>query len=336
MTSALGPAWFRIAAEIDIHNWSDDPDWQNYITPGKRRLATNHLMGKGYWIWIIPLVSGHSSMGIVADPRYHSFETFNTYERALQWLEKHEPVARDILKQYGEKPADFRVMKDFAYDCKRLYDAAGWGLTGEAGAFMDPFYSPGTDFIALGNSWLTELIVQDFRGEDVNRRAMIYEYTHRELLNGWIMLYRDMYSLFGNTRVMLMKIIWDWATYWGVPAVMFMNKGYTELEILKRYVAGKKSPGQRFARLNEQMQQFFREWGDREQGSYSDFRLNVFDLECIYTLHRGLAKRYDAPGLIRKVESNLAVLEDLAAEIFRRASAKVHGTPADMGLTRTI
>src|SRR5690348_17658564 len=29
----------------------------------------------------------------------------------------------------------------------------------EAGAFLDPFYSPGSDFIAMGNRYIVELIV---------------------------------------------------------------------------------------------------------------------------------------------------------------------------------
>jgi len=34
-------------------------------------------------------------------------------------------------------------------------------LTGEAGAFLDPFYSPGSDYIAMANTFITDLIVRD-------------------------------------------------------------------------------------------------------------------------------------------------------------------------------
>src|SRR5713226_5926435 len=34
-----------------------------------RRLATNHYMGYGYWIWVIPLGNGETSIGIVFDKR---------------------------------------------------------------------------------------------------------------------------------------------------------------------------------------------------------------------------------------------------------------------------
>lgn len=41
---------------------------------GLRWLSTNHLLDKGYWVWLIPLSSGSTSIGIVADPRIHFAE----------------------------------------------------------------------------------------------------------------------------------------------------------------------------------------------------------------------------------------------------------------------
>ena len=34
---------------------------------------------------------------------------------------------------------------------------------GEAGLFLDPFYSPGSDFIAIGNTYICDLIRRDQR-----------------------------------------------------------------------------------------------------------------------------------------------------------------------------
>ena len=63
---------------------------------------------------------------------------------------------------------DFLKVKDFSYGCKQVYSGADrWTLIGEAGPFLDPFYSPGSDFIAMGNTLITDLIVRDLGGEDV-------------------------------------------------------------------------------------------------------------------------------------------------------------------------
>lgn len=330
----VNAAWFRLGAEIDIDYWSENQTWRNYLEPGRRRLATNHLMGKGYWVWLIPLVSGATSIGIVADPAYHPFEQFNSYEKAMQWLEMHEPLAANMLGRHKEQVLDFKLMKHYAHDTMQFYSADRWGVTGDAGAFLDPFYSPGTDFIALSNSWLTELITRDIAGEDIALRTMIYEHTHRELLNGWILLYQNMYGVFGNTRVMMMKIVWDWGAYWAVPTLIFANGGYTDLVFLKKYASTSNGIGQRFAKLNEQMQTLFRAWNRYENTPCSDEHINVFDLNCLYQFHRELeiVERLGAEDLIGKVESNLKTLEHLAAEIFRRASAQIHGTPAEMNV----
>jgi hypothetical protein len=225
---------------------------------------------------------------------------------------------------------DFKVMKHFAYDTKQFYSTDRWVVTGEAGAFMDPFYSPGTDFIGLGNSWITDLIVRDKNGEDITMRTLIYDLAHKELLSGWINLYRNMYSIFGHTQIMLMKIVWDWASYWAIPAVLFMNNGYTDIAVLKQYSSTGVSIGRRFAKLNERMQELFRAWSQYHVEPCSDKQLNVFDLNCLRQFQSELGLQYKAGELMPKIESNLKILENITAEIFRLVSAQINETPIDM------
>lgn len=328
----INSAWFRLDTAIDVDYWSDDLQWRSFVEPGRRRLATNHLMGEGYWVWIIPLVSGKTSIGIVADPRYHPFNGFNSFEKAMAWLEKHEPLAATMLKTHTEEQLDFKVMKHFAYDTKQFYSSDKWALTGEAGAFMDPFYSPGSDFIALGNSWITDLIVRDTGGEDTALRTLIYDLAHKELLSGWITLYRDMYGIFGKTQLMLLKIVWDWAAYWAIPNVLFINNGYTNIDILKQYSAVNNGIGKKFALLNERMQELFKTWGRYDIEPCSDQQLNVFDLNCLRRFQTELGQKYGSHELMKKVESNLEILEQISAEIFRLASSAIHETPDDMNV----
>ncbi len=325
---AVNAAWFRLDHPVDPDLWSDDPAWRSYLAPGRRRLATNHLMGAGYWVWLIPLVSGATSVGIVADPEYHPFETFNTLPRAMDWLRKYEPQAAAEFSRY--EVLDFKVMKHFAHDTGAFYHTDRWALTGDAGAFLDPFYSPGSDFIALSNSWITDLVVRDLNGENIALRTLIYEHAHRELYRGWLQLYQNQYGGFGNTRLMLMKIVWDWGTYWSFPAFIFSNGGYTDLTFLKRYSATNESVGRRFARLNDAVQDLFRAWARYPAIPCSDLRINVFELDCLHRFHLALKNGVAPDNLFEVVEANLRVLEDLAAELFRRVSTLVNGTPYDL------
>ena len=120
---------------------------------GLRKYSTNHLCGKGYWVWMIPLSSGPISIGIVADPRFHPYEEMKTLDEALDWIRRHEPQLGESLDGRLDQVEDFLKVEDFSYGCKQCYSGDGrWTLVGEAGAFLDPFYSPGSDFIAISNT----------------------------------------------------------------------------------------------------------------------------------------------------------------------------------------
>ncbi|MEI9910607.1 MAG: hypothetical protein WDO71_13585 [Bacteroidota bacterium] len=36
-------------------------------------------------------------------------------------------------------------------------------------------------------------------------------------MDSWIPVYQNKYLLMGNTQIMVIKIFWDWASYWAVP-----------------------------------------------------------------------------------------------------------------------
>ena len=70
--------WFRVPYRIDIEDWSDSTAWLGRCEPAQRWRSTNHLVGEGYWVWLIPLSSGFHSVGIVADAAIHPLGSMNT------------------------------------------------------------------------------------------------------------------------------------------------------------------------------------------------------------------------------------------------------------------
>ena len=79
--------WFRLAGRVDIDDLvSGMSEWHTRVPDRQRYFSTNHLMGDGYWVWLIPLATNKTSVGIVTQESIHPFETFNTYERAIKWL----------------------------------------------------------------------------------------------------------------------------------------------------------------------------------------------------------------------------------------------------------
>ncbi len=324
--------WWRLKGVIDIDTWTDNKQWQSYLEPGLRYLSTVHFMDTGYWLWIIPLGSKNTSIGIVADPAVHPFETFNTYEKSVEWMKINEPLAYKMLVPLGEGEGllDFKILKHYAHHTEKLYSEDRWGVTGESGAFLDPLYSPGTDFIAMNNSWLSDLILRDTDGEDISGRVTIYEKSHLALVDSWIPVYQNKYLLMGNTQIMVIKIFWDWATYWAVPSHLFANKAFTNLRILKDLFVAPDSLGRKFGRLNKTMQDLFLEWLPFENRTFSNRYIDPFDLEILQKFQKGIEVQHDQNGMILQIEKNMNLLEQLAVAIFRLVSAEVNGTDPEM------
>jgi hypothetical protein len=287
-------------------------------------------MDKGYWLWVIPLGTKNTSIGIVADPAVHPFEEINTYEKALKWMEKNEPLCYKMLEPETKNLMDFLVLKHYAHHTQRAYSADRWGVAGEAGAFLDPFYSPGTDFIAMSNTWLSDLILRELQGEDIAVRATVYEQAYLQMVDHWIPIYQNKYLLMGNTQIMVIKIFWDWAIYWSVPALLFTNRALTDIKVLKELFSTPTSIGKKFQELNRQMQQLFLDWMPYEKEIFSDRYIDPLDMSYLRTFQQGLEIQYPKDELLEKIRANMKILEHVAADLFRHISHQVKGTPLDM------
>lgn len=327
----VNAVWYRVKGVVDIDDWSENKEWKNLLAPRLRYLSTVHFMDKGYWLWVIPLGSLNTSIGIVADEDIHPFETINTYEKAVEWVKKNEPQAYKFVCPPKDEILDFRILKHFAHDSGRLYSEHRWAVTGEAGAFLDPFYSPGSDFISLNNTWLSDLILRDIDGEDITTRAKVYEQTHLSWFQSWLPIYQDKYKLMGSSQIMLFKILWDWAIYWSVPCLIFTNKGFTNLKVLKDLFVSEDSLGRKFGRLNKNVQDLFIAWLPYEQNINSKKYFEPLDPDYMRAFQTGIDEMFENPNdLVKKVESNMAILEKVASEMYRLISHQVHKTPLDI------
>lgn len=249
--------WFRVQGRVDITNFvpRDVSRWHDREFAGDRWRSTNHLMGPGYWVWLIPLSSGMTSVGVVVHDELHPFDTVRTLERTRDFIRKYEPVLAKELEPY--EALDFLCLKSYSHQVGRCWSAERWGMVGEAGAFVDPLYSPGTDFIAYANSFTTELIRIDREGGDLETRARDLNLVYRALVNGNIDVYRQSAPVYGHPRAMLAKVYWDNFAYWCYSCQYFLRKIYR--------VSGPEAlpfveVGQRFIELSNYMQKLLREW----------------------------------------------------------------------------
>ncbi|MCW2516832.1 MAG: Lycopene cyclase protein [Mycobacterium sp.] len=303
--------WFRVAAEIDVGDWSDDVDWQSRLVEGDRAFSTNHLMGEGYWVWLIRLASGATSVGIVADPAFHAFDGFNTLAKARVWLREHEPQCAAELAKLDHLIMDFRVMKHYSHSATKVFDGHDrWCLTGDAGIFLDPLYSSGLDLVAIGNGLITDLIARDLDGEDVVARSAISDSLFRSLTDMWLAIYRDQYALMGSPTVMSAKIIWDVAFYWGFVGFLYSNDRFVSVaddQAVVPYLQG-------LIDLSNRMQRFFREWAAVESVDCpADFVDLYAPLNFMATLHTAMMGR--AAAFTNQFDANARLLRQLAGQL---------------------
>ncbi|MFN0317956.1 MAG: NAD(P)/FAD-dependent oxidoreductase [Burkholderiales bacterium] len=303
--------WFRVGHRIDINNWSADPEWINRCTPPERWRSTNHLVGPGYWVWLIPLSSGSHSVGIVADARMHPTESLNSFEKSIVWLRRHQPRLAQELEGQQTCVQDFAWLRRYSYGCERVFSADRWAMTGEAGVFLDPFYSPGSDFIAIGNTYITDLIARERKGGAIQARADIYQRLYQSFYDSMLSIYRDQYPIFGSPGVLPVKVLWDYTYYWGVLCQIFFQHKLTDMAALSELRELLTST----QRLNYAMQILLRNWSALGGGENPKAMLDQAELGWFAELNRGLTDTLDGEGFRRRIRSTTTQLHALAGEI---------------------
>jgi flavin-dependent dehydrogenase len=226
----VNAAWFRVPYTIKIDDWSDDEAWQARVTGRPRWLSTNHLVGEGYWIWLIPLVGDAISVGVVADPKFVPFERIRRYPELLAFLYEREPELASKLPSTEDGLMDFRKLKNYSYGTRRGLSPQRWCLTGEAGLFLDPLYATGLDFLGVSNSLATRLIQEQLDGEpdaEFRRRLKAYNRTYLGQFMGWGPAFAGQYEVFRDGVVTQAKVMWDNILYFMFPALLFLQ-GYNE------------------------------------------------------------------------------------------------------------
>ncbi|MDP3309493.1 MAG: halogenase, partial [Polaromonas sp.] len=308
--------WFRIASKLDVDDWSGDRDWLARCDPPHRWLSTNHLCGDGYWTWLIPLASGSHSVGIVCDAVTHPIASMNTFDKAMDWFAIHQPQLHAQLDSRRDQLQDFAFFKNFSYGCKQVWDGQGrWAVTGEAGLFLDPFYSPGSDFIAISNSFITELVAQDMAGRPVAMYADIYQSVYFSLYRNMLPMYTGQYAIFGNAEVMPIKVLWDYTYYWGVMCQLYFQNKLVDISAMGRL----QKPLEAVQKLNVAMQDFLRAWDAGGRTPDERRMLDQSSLPWFAELNRSLNDTLDDAQFTERLRLNLAQLDALALQIVAHA-----------------
>lgn len=310
--------WFRVAGRLDINEMvpKSVDRWHSVPEAPSRWLSTNHLMGDGYWIWIIPLGSGHTSIGAVVHEPFHDFEQVRTLEHLQAFIRAHEPVLAKRLETADV--LDFGCIKNYCHTVQRCWSPDRWALVGEAGAFSDPLYSPGTDYIAFANSFTTECIRTDLEKGDLEARSRELNVQYRALIAGSIGVYRQAGPVYGHARAMATKIYWDNFAYWNYPCQYFAQ------DIYKRSGAAHMpftQVGARFVELSERMQSVLSTWAELAPETHDtagDLIVLPQFPSVLIDAHCALARSMSVDETLAYMQKRLEEAEEIFAELIFR------------------
>jgi len=318
----VNSSWFRLAGGLDIEDWvsPDDAQWfERMKQRGWRRFSTNHLCGEGYWVWLIPLSSGPISIGIVADPRFHPWERMDTLERALDWIREYEPQLGEALDGRADQVEDFLKIEDFSYSCEKVFSAERWALSGEAGAFLDPFYSPGSDYIAMGNTFITDIVTRELDGEDVRERIDAHNELYLGAFETHLTFYEGQYVFWGNPAVMGAKITANNILYWGANALLFFKRKLTDLE----FMSAVRPDVERIWAVVRRLEPLFRQWHALDAREWRRGYVGVTDFPALIQRHVELAMPMDDEALKAKLAANADLMEAVTVLIFNKAASSL-------------
>lgn len=319
-------AWWRVPGRVDVADLvpASATAWHQRDPEHIRWFSTVHFMGPGYWLWYIPLApgddgQGHTSIGIVVHDELHPFDTIRTRERALAWVEKHEPRCHAQIKDLPL--VDFLCLKHYSHATARMFSPQRWSLIGDAGAFSDPFYSPGSDFIALANSFTVEIVKAYLRGGDHAAAAERFNRVYLQFFDTTCETYRKAAPVYGSPRVLPAKVYWDDFVYWSFVCQYFFRGLYRlpgdqheRFEVL----------GREFAALQFRAQKLLAEWARRADNTPREAHVLLPVIpSMLANLYLDLTRDMSPDEVHAYMRDKLELAGEILSELALRALAEV-------------
>lgn len=213
-----------------------------------RSLSTNHFCGHGWWCWLIPLVGGQTSLGVVYDRTLFDFPRPPGGGGGLRDRFRHflltQPGLRELLTDATMDEDDFLAYKDLPYRSTEFADR-GWALVGDAAAFLDPLYSPGLDFAAYSSYATCRMIEEDLKavamgsrdeapGTDLDAALKLHNDRFSRSYDRWFeSVYRDKYHLMGDPELVSASYFIDIGMYYlGVAGSVYRDVDHFRIPVL--------------------------------------------------------------------------------------------------------
>jgi flavin-dependent dehydrogenase len=248
----VSASWWHLDGRIDLAALvgDEDTEWHQRTGP-PRWYSTIHLAGEGYWVWVIPLLGGKTSIGIVADEEMHPIRERASLEGTLVWCREHEPGLAELMQ--GLPILDFKALKNLPYLVSQIASHRRWSCVGDAAVFADPLYALAQDHISHEISITSKLIELDFDGRLTEEIVAGYNRMFFSMFELILEQHRSAYATLGSPFHYAQKLAWDSSTYFGVLQQTLSQNVYDNPDAA-RIVTG---AVERLAVVNRAMQRLF-------------------------------------------------------------------------------
>jgi flavin-dependent dehydrogenase len=314
LNSKCSSAWFRVKGRLDVGDFVPECNikWHQRAPHKIRYYSTTHLMGNGFWIWLIPLINGNTSVGIVVDEGLHDYTEFNNIQKALHWIKEKDPFVGTKIESF--EILDFLGLRNYSYSSKQVFSENRWACTGEAALFPDPFYSPGSNLIGYSNSIITQLITTYISTGEINGNRIEFYNQFIILQNDWLVAdIQSAYPYFGNSQVESLRYIWDIFVGWTMAAPQMFNAIYLD----EQKTEDIQNISFSFSIIAFKVRKLFLDWSRLSKGTFSFQFIDYLKIPFIKELYdRCLQKGKSNEQLIEDYTLSIQKIEDFVQVLF--------------------
>ena len=214
-TAAVWSRWTGVKNLDGLELQRKYPEWAA-ASYGMRHMATNHLVGDGWWSWWIPLKGGDVSIGLVYDQRLVTLPPGASLgERLRAFLVERHPMAEELLENAQWREDDVLFRRNLPY-YSTTFAGDGFSLVGDAAGFIDPLYSPGLDWMTYTASATADLIIAERSGEkDIPARLLRHNKDYNRCYRRWFeAIYQNKYEYLGDFDLFRIAFLFDLGLYY--------------------------------------------------------------------------------------------------------------------------
>jgi len=218
---------YRNVNSLDSHKSRTEHPQLMSRAKGLRATATNHLMGRGWWVWLIPLANGDYSVGVVWDRNVFTMPEGRSLGARLQAHILQHPIGKLMFEDAEPVEDDTFYYKGLPYHTEQM---AGnrWAMVGDAAGFIDPLYSQGLDYCGHTVFAVTKMIGKAHMGEDITETLNYLKGAYKRSYRLWFeSLYKGKYEYMGDAELVRIAFIMDLGTYFVGPVrLVYDNPEY--------------------------------------------------------------------------------------------------------------